>query len=62
MNIKIARIKKSLTQKQLCELIGIGINSLVKLEKGDFSTLRYPVMKKISEILETSIQELFFNE
>lgn len=61
MNIRIARIKLSLNQKQLCEKVGIGLNTLVKLEKGDYSSLKYPLMIKLSETLGIPVQELFFS-
>lgn len=61
-SIKIARIQKDLNQKQLCNIVGIGINTLVKLEKGDYSTLKYPIMLKLSSALGKTSQELFFDE
>lgn len=60
--IKIARIQKDLKQKELCKMVGIGINTLVKLEKGDYSSLKYPLMIKLSEILKKTPEELFFSE
>ncbi|HBJ1646726.1 MULTISPECIES: helix-turn-helix transcriptional regulator [unclassified Clostridium] len=60
--LKAARIQKNLNQKELCMKVGIGLNSLVKLEKGDYSTLRYPIMLKLSYVLEKTPQELFFSE
>lgn len=61
-NIKIARIKCGMTQKQLCKLVGIGINTLVELEKDNFKNLKYPTMLKLSKALNVSVQELFFSE
>lgn len=58
--IKVARVEKNLNQKELCSIVGIGLNTLVKLEKGDYSSLRYPVMIKLSEALGKTPQELFF--
>lgn len=60
--VKIARIQKDLNQKELCEIVGIGINTLVKLEKGDYSALKYPIMLKLASSLGTTPQELFFSE
>ncbi|MDY4604312.1 helix-turn-helix transcriptional regulator [Clostridium tertium] len=60
--IKIARIQKNMTQKELCHVVGIGTNTLVKLEKGDYSTLKYPVMLKLSSALGKTPKELFFSE
>ena len=61
-SIKIARIKKDISQKELCKSIGIGVNSLVKLEKGDFSNLKYPTMIKLADALGKTPVELFFSE
>lgn len=60
--IKIARVKKNLNQKELCEIVGIGINTLVKLEKENYKSLKYPLMKKLAKALDTTVQELFFSE
>ena len=60
--IKGERNKKGLNQKELCKIVGIGINTLVKIEKGDYSTLKYPLMIKLANALDTTPQELFFNE
>ncbi len=60
--IKIARVKKNLNQKELCKIVGIGINTLVKLEKGDYKSLKYPLMKKLADALDTTVQELFFSD
>lgn len=61
-NLKIARIQKNMTQKELCNAVGIGVNTLVKLEKGDYSTLKYPTMLRLSKVLDKKINELFFSE
>lgn len=66
MTIKIARILNNLTQNQLRKKlkeeysIGISPCTIVAIEKGDFSNLKYDTMIAISKILDKSIQELFF--
>jgi DNA-binding XRE family transcriptional regulator len=67
-NVKIARIKNGLTQKQLREKLskdyslGISPNTLVQIEKGNYDSLKFSTMKKISEALDTDVKELFFND
>ena len=61
MNIKIARIKKGLTQKQLRELVGVAPTTIVKIEKGIFDNVTYSQMLKFSKVLETPVTELFFS-
>lgn len=58
--IRIARVEKNLNQKELCRIVGIGLNTLVKLEKGNYSSLKYPVMIRLSQALGKTPQELFF--
>ncbi|KYH35379.1 helix-turn-helix domain protein [Clostridium tepidiprofundi DSM 19306] len=66
MKVKIARIKKGLTQtemrKKLKEEYSVGMspNKIVAIEKGDYTRLRYCEMIAISKALETPVQELFF--
>ena len=61
MNVKIARIKVNMTQTELCKMIHMSPNKLVKVEKGDYSTLTKNDMEKIATALNSSVQELFFN-
>ncbi|WP_294403971.1 helix-turn-helix transcriptional regulator [uncultured Clostridium sp.] len=60
--LKAARIEKNLNQKELCKITGIGLNTLVKLEKGDYTSLKYPVMISLSKALGKKPQELFFED
>lgn len=60
--LKAFRVKKGLNQRDLCKEIGIGLNSLIKIEKGDYSSLRYPVMVRIADFFNCTVQELFFND
>lgn len=60
--LKFLRMQRNLTQDELCNLVGIGRGKLSKLENGDYSNLTYPLMIKLSRILDKSVIELFFNE
>lgn len=62
MEVKLARIKKGLTQKQLREMLKISPQTLVAIEKGHYEKVNIPLAKKISLILGISVQELFFQE
>ncbi len=61
MNVKIARIARGLNQKQLAKMVGTSNVTIVKIEKGNFDNVRFLVLKKISEVLGKSFQELFFS-
>ncbi|MFR4583221.1 helix-turn-helix transcriptional regulator [Clostridium cadaveris] len=63
MNIKIARIKKGIKQRDLAKEIHVSPATLIKWEKGlELDNIRLSQMKKIAEILDSSIEELFFSE
>lgn len=62
MNVKLARIKAGLTQKQLAEVVGISNVTIVKIERGNYDSLTRASMIKIAKALNTTVQELFFSE
>lgn len=62
MNLKLARIKMGLTQKQLAQLVGLSNVTIVKLEKGNDDTVTKATMVKLAKVLNTTVQELFFSE
>ena len=55
--IKLARIKKDLTQKQLGDLVGVSPATINRIELGKQS-IKLDILKKIADILEVSINEL----
>lgn len=57
--IKAARIKKGINQDELCKMISISRSTLSKIENGEHDPKR-SLMIKMSEALDTSVQELFF--
>ena len=62
MNVKIARIKKGLSQRDLAKLCGVCQNTIVKIEKGEIDTMLVQNLKKVAEVLGMTITELFFSE
>lgn len=62
MNVKLARIKKRLTQDELCKIVRIGKKQLVEAEKGNYDNLKFKSMKKIANALDSTVEELFFCE
>ncbi|KOY67270.1 helix-turn-helix transcriptional regulator [Clostridium sporogenes] len=61
MNVKIARIKMGLTQKQLAKKAGISPVTLVRIEKGNIESIRLKTLKAIAKVLNSNIEELFLN-
>ncbi|WP_300381208.1 helix-turn-helix transcriptional regulator [Clostridium sp.] len=62
MNIKIARIKKGYTQKELSRILRISPNKMVKIDKGDYTNTTYPLMVKLAEVLDSTPYKLFFSK
>jgi len=61
LNLKMARIKKGYSQKELAELLDVTSKYISKLETSE----TYPsasLMKKLADTLNSSVQELFFNK
>lgn len=61
LKIRALRKSKNLTQEKLSEIIEISPRQMVKIEMGQI----YPsieVLKKIAEVFEISVQNLFDNE
>ena len=62
MNLKLERIRRGFNQKQLSKLSGVGVNTIVKLEKGDIDSVMVHNLRKIANALGMTITELFFND
>lgn len=62
MNVKIARIKKKLTQDQVCKVVGIGRSTLSKIENGKDTNVSKEIMLKLATVLESSVMHLFFSD
>lgn len=62
MNVKIARIKKGLTQAELCKIVKTSPKKLVEIERGNYGNVTKSLMERIAKALDTTVQELFFSE
>lgn len=58
MNVKLKRIEKGIKQKDFAEILGISKATLIRIEKGNYD-IRISLMKKISKLLDTPVEELF---
>ena len=62
MNLKIARIRKGIKQIDLAREIHVSPATLIKWEKGiEIDNVRLGIMKKIAELLDSSVEELFLS-
>ncbi len=62
LNLKIARIKKNLTQVELAERVGVTSKYLSQLETGTAKNPSKSLMEKLAEALDSTVQVLFFSE
>ncbi len=60
-NLKIARIKKEMSQKDLAKKIWVSTQAISDFERGIINP-SYETMKKISEALESSVDDIFFEK
>lgn len=60
-NIKKYRLEKHLTQEKMSKMLNVSRQSYIKYESGE-SEPSFETLKKISSILETSIDKLLNNE
>lgn len=61
MSVKLARIKKGLTQKEFAKMIGTSHVTIIKIEKGELEGISFGLLKRIANMLECSFEELFLN-
>ena len=60
--IKEKKKKKGLTLREVAEMCGISVGYLSHLEKGSRDNPSKEVMENISQVLNKSIQEIFFSD
>ena len=61
LNVKIARLKKGLTQEQLAEMMGIHLTYIAKIETGKINMSLGKILE-ISKTLKTDINKLLYIE
>ena len=62
MNVKLARNKAGLTQKELAALVGLSNVTIVKIERGNYDNITRATMIKIAKALNSTVRELFFSD
>ncbi len=60
MKVKIKRIELGIKQKDLAKAVGITPQYLMNIEKGKAKNPSLQIMKAIADILNCSVEELFF--
>jgi putative transcriptional regulator len=62
LRVKLERTVKDIKQQDLAKQIGISREYLRLIESGKATNPSTTIMKRISAVLDTPVQELFFNE
>lgn len=62
MNLKLERIRRGLNQRQLAKLSGVGVNTIVKMEKEEIDNVMVHNLRKVAEALGVGIVDLFFSD
>lgn len=62
LNLKIARIRKGLKQREIAEQIGVTRDYIASLESGKIKNPSIDNMKKLSKALGVPVTELFFSD
>lgn len=62
MKVKIARIKKGITQVELCKLVKTSPRKIVEIERGINDNTSLRLMRAISKVLGESIEYLFLSD
>lgn len=62
VELRWERLRRGMTQKELAEKSGVSIRLISQIEKGDFESISYKKMKKLSKTLGLSLNQLFPEE
>ena len=62
MKLKAMRVSRGMNQSELSNLSGVGVNTILKLEKGNIDGVSVGILKKIANALNTTVVELFFSK
>lgn len=62
MKIKLRRIERGYKQYEFAQKVGVSRNYIQLIENGKARNPSLVVMKRISELLETPVSELFFDD
>ena len=56
--LKLARVQKDLTQKDLAEIVGVSRQTINAIEKGEYNPI-IKLCRKLCRVLGKSLDELF---
>lgn len=62
MLLKIERVKRNLSQKQLSKMSGVGLNIISKIETGKIDNVTFGYIRKLAKALDIPVEELIKEE
>lgn len=62
MKVKLARVKAGMTQEEVCKKAKIARATLIKVERGDYSPLKYDKIVALANVLGETPKYLFFSD
>ena len=62
MLLKIERVKRNLSQKQLSKMSGVGLNIISKIETGKIDNVTFSHIRKIANALNVPVEEIIKEE
>lgn len=62
LELKVARVKKGWTQKQLSEKSGVGIVTICNIERKGIKNIPVYTLQKLATSLDTTVPKLFFSD
>lgn len=62
MLLKIERVKRNLSQKQLSKMSGVGLNIISKMENGKIDNVTFGYIRKLAKALDIPVEELIKEE
>lgn len=58
MTLKLERVKRNLTQRELQELSDVSVLTIGKIERGETDTVMLGIYKKLAKALDIPVEEL----
>lgn len=58
LNLKLERVKRNLTQKELRKISNVSVLTIGKIEKGNTDTVMLCIYKRLAKALCISVEEL----
>lgn len=59
INVRMARIRKGMTQSELAEKAGVALSTISFVENGKHEAVRAPTISKLANALGVSVESLF---